>query len=106
MVQSGTNKSSDWKVTILVNDQKTCFKIDTGAQCNVISKQKYLQLILSSMPLQKSHARLVAFGGQQLNACGKAIINCQYKGKFYPVVFEVINQVVPNIFTCVYLNLV
>ena len=90
MIQSGTNKSSDWKVTILVNDQKTCFKINTGAQCNVISKQKYHQL--SSTPLQKSHARLVAFGGQRLNACGKVLINCQHEGKFYPVVFEVIDQ--------------
>jgi len=61
------------------------------------------------MLLQKSHARLVAFGGQQLNACGKVRINCQHKGKFYPVVFKVIDQDVPNILgltTCVELNLV
>ena len=37
MVKCSTNESSDWKVTLLVNDQKTRFKIDTGAQCNVIS---------------------------------------------------------------------
>ena len=99
------HKSSDWKVTILVNHQKTCFKIDTGAQCDVISRQKYHQLSL--MLLQISHARLVAFGGQRLNACGKVTINCQHKGKFYPVIFEVIDQDVPNILgltTCVELN--
>ena len=79
MVKCSTNKSSDWKVTLLVNDQKTRFKIDTGAQCNVISRHMYHRL--GSLPLQKSHARLVAFGGQQLNAYGKAIINCQHKGK-------------------------
>ena len=90
-----------------MNDQKISFKLDTGAQCNVISRQKYHQL--SSTPLQKSHARLVAFGGQQLNACGKVTIICQHKGKFYPMVFEVIDQDVPNILdvtTCVELNLV
>ena len=47
--------------------------------------------------ITKSHARLVAFVGQQLNAYGKAIINCQHKGKTYPVVFEVIDQDISNI---------
>ena len=72
-----------------------CFKIDTGAQCNVISTWKYHQL--SSRPLQKSHARLVAFGGQPLNTCGKVTMTCHHKGKCHPVVFEVIDQDVPNI---------
>ena len=44
MVQCGDNKSPNQKVAILVNHQKTCFKIDTGAQCNAIPKQKYHQL--------------------------------------------------------------
>ena len=107
MIQCATSKSPDWKVTILVNRQKMSFKIDTGAQCNVISRQKYLQL--SSTPLQKSHARLVAFGGQRLDTCGKVTLNCQHKEKCYPVVIEVIDQNVPNIVgltTCMELNLV
>ena len=107
MVKCSTNKSSDWKVTLLVNDQKTRFKIDTGAQCNVISRHTYHRL--GSLPLQKSHARLVAFGGQRLNAYGKATINCQHKGKTYSVAFEVIDQDVSNILglsTCVELNLI
>ena len=84
-----------------------CFKIDTGAQCNVISTQKYRQL--SPRPLQKSHAKLVAFGGQRLNARGKVTMTCHHKGKCHPVVFEVIDQDVPNILgltTCMELNLV
>ena len=107
MAKCSTNESSDWKVTLLVNDQKTRFKIDTGAQCNVISRHTYHRL--DSLPLQKSHARLVAFGGQRLNAYGMAIKNCQHKGKTYPVVFEVIDQDVSNILglsTCVELNLI
>ena len=107
MVQCSTTKSPDWKVTLLINHQKIYFKIDTGAQCNVISRQKYQEL--SSMSLQKSHARPVAFGGQLLNTCGKVTMNCQHKGKHHPVVFEVIDQDNPNILglkTCVELNLV
>ena len=107
MVKCATTKLPDWKVTLLINNHRMCFKIDTGAQCNVISRQKYHQL--SSMPLQQSHARLVAFGGQRLNACGKVTMNCQHKGKRHPVVFEVIDHDTPNILglkTCVELNLV
>ena len=44
MVQCGTYKTPDWKVKILINGQETSFKIDTGAQCNVLSMQKYNQL--------------------------------------------------------------
>ena len=59
MVQCGTNKMPDWKVTILVNHQKTCFKIDTGAQCNVISRLKYHKLC--SKPLQVGVKRNIKF---------------------------------------------
>ena len=78
-----------------MNGQKTCLKIDTGAQCNVISRQTYHQL--GSLLLQKSLARLVAFGGQWLSAYGKATTICQHKGKTYHVVFEAIDQDVSNI---------
>ena len=77
MVQCTTTKIPDWKVSILVNHQRTSFKIDTGAQCNVISKRRYHQL--SSMPLQQSHARLVAFGGERLNACGRVTMKYEHK---------------------------
>ena len=53
-----TKKFKDWKVTIALNNQKTAFKIDTGAQCNVIPKCKYHQV--SKKPLQKSTANLGA----------------------------------------------
>jgi len=106
MIQKNS-KVTDWKVTISVNKQRTVFKMDTGAQCNVVSKHKYNRL--SKAPLQKSHTKLVAFRGHQLNACGKAVMSCQYKGKHYPVEFEVVDEQVPNILglkTCTQMKLV
>ena len=78
MIQCTTTNKPDWKVSILVNYQRISFKIDTGAQCNIISKSRYHQL--SSMPLQQSGARLVAFGGEYLNTCGRVTMKCEYKG--------------------------
>ena len=99
--------SKDWKATILLNKQKTTFKLDTGAQCNVISKDKYNQI--STKPLRPSHARLMAFGGAKLNPCGKTTISCRHKDKQYAVEFEVVDQNVPNILglkACTEMNLI
>ena len=81
--------------------------MDTRAQCKVISKQKYNQV--SKAPLHQSNARLVAFGGHQLNTCDKVAINCQHSGRQYCVKFEVIYQEVPSILglkTCTEMKLV
>ena len=101
------HKVKDWSVTILMNKQKTTFKIDTGAQCNVIPQWKYYQVCKD--PLQPSSTSLVAFGGHKLHTCGKATIPCQYKDNQHLVEFEVIDHDVPNILglvTCMEMNLV
>ena len=106
MIQANSNLE-DWKTTILLNKQKTTFKIDTGAQCNVISKRQYNQIC--NKPLLPSHARLVAFGGTPLHPCGKAIIPCQYKNKQYAIEFEIIDQNIPSILglrACTEMNLI
>ena len=51
-----SHNNKEWQITISLNAQKTKFKIDTGAQCNVISKQKYLAT--SQTLLQKSKSKL------------------------------------------------
>ena len=51
MIRCAATYTPEWKVSILVNQQRSPFKIDTGAQCNVS-----LYRHLSSVPLQKLHA--------------------------------------------------
>ena len=97
----------DWTVTILLNQQRTIFKIDTGAQCNVIPQQKYYQVCKD--PLQPSSANLIAFSRHKLHTCGKAIIPCQHNSNHYLIEFEVIDYPAPNILglaTCIEMNLV
>ena len=88
--------AKEWQITLTLNNQRLKFEIDTGAQCNVIAKHKYSQL--SKVPLQKSTANLMAFGGHKLATCDKAIISCQHNGKQYHIEFEVLDQDVPSIF--------
>ena len=59
--------------------------------------------------MQQLNARLVAFVSHQLNTCGKAAINCQYRGRQYCVEIEVVDQEVPSILglkTCTEMKLV
>ena len=95
MVHINNPNVSNWKVGLLINDQKVMFKMDMGAQCNVMSQQMYAQVC--DKPLQSSCTKLVSFGGQCLQACGKATVLCQHKRKCYSVDFEVIDEIVPNI---------
>jgi len=85
------NQQKDWTVTVTINSQLMKFKINTGAQCNVISSKTYHSLSLE--PLSKSKARLIAFGGHRLNSLGKASLLCEYKGKLWPIEFEVLDNV-------------
>ena len=48
----------DWKTTVKLNDQDVTFTIDTGAQCNVLSKEIYE--LVCQQPLKKSQAKLDA----------------------------------------------
>ena len=52
----GDKNKKDWQVQLAVNRRKLSFKIDTGAQCNFISKTTFD--IVSKAPLVKSNARL------------------------------------------------
>ena len=67
--------TEEWEVNIRMNEQRVTFKIDTGAQCNVISKETYDKV--SRQPLTKSRAKLTAFGGHKIRACGKTVIACE-----------------------------
>ena len=85
----------DWFVSLLINDKNVNFKIDSGAECNVISKASYQSI--RQQHLMKSKARLIAFGGQKLTPCGKAVLACRYKNKYHAIEFCVVNQNVPNV---------
>ena len=83
--------SREWSATITINAHRVAFKIDTGAQCNVMSSKMYN--LVSRQPLRKSNAKLIAFGGHRLNSLGRVTLLCEYKHKFWPIEFEVLDDV-------------
>lgn len=89
-INSETSQKN-WYATIKVNEHDVRFKIDTGAQCNVLSQQTYERI--SSQPLTKSQAKPVAFGGQRIRSLGKSNILCEHKGKYHTIEFEVVSNI-------------
>ena len=65
------------------------FKLDTGAECNVISKEVYDSV--RKQPPQKTRTKFVAFGGDKLNPCGKAHILSKYKGRHRVIEFMIVD---------------
>lgn len=65
-----TKNEKDWNIKVTINDQLITFKIDTGAQCDVMSSETYRTIGLQ--PFTKSKARFVAFGGYHLTSLGRA----------------------------------
>ncbi len=96
----------DWTVTIKLNGHKTKFKIDTGAQCNIIPQSIHAQ---SCYKIEKSKARLVTYGGQCLKPKGKCLLLGEYKGKYYDIECQILeNDVQPllGLKTCIQMGLI
>ncbi|CAB4026344.1 Hypothetical predicted protein, partial [Paramuricea clavata] len=102
------NTKSDWSVTLGVNGTDVNFKIDTGAQCNVIPKR--LLSNLSPRPkLKTANVQLSAYNGTTIPVAGKCIAQVKHRRQTIPILFMVVDSdSVPilGLNTCDKLNLI
>ena len=68
----GADKS-EWNVTLTTHDSKINFKIDTGAQVNILPKTIYNQLRFK-LKLEKSSIKLKAYNGTAIYVLGTCTI--------------------------------
>ena len=74
------------------NNQKICFKIDTGAQVNAIPKALFLRYF-QERGLRKTNMILQGYSGKQLDVAGKCTLRCNHKpGEFKYFDFYVISD--------------
>ena len=71
-------------------------KIDTGAQCNIISKAECSKLT-DIRKLLPSKNVLTAFAGEKMTSLGIAELKVNYKGQDYSLKCEVVDRNVSNI---------
>ncbi|KAL9983140.1 hypothetical protein ACROYT_G005272 [Oculina patagonica] len=69
----------DWIQSVVINKLQVNMKLDTGAQCNVLSYALYCKLTREKM--KKSKTRLVSSTGHKMPVMGKATLNLKLRGK-------------------------
>ena len=91
-VQQDVN-SSDWSVDLCINKCSIQFKIDTGAQCNILPESIFLHL----RPRPKIHsstAKLTAYNGSDIPVKGTFVANVEYKNNLsVPVMFVIADTI-------------
>ena len=94
-VQEQNGYEPPWKVNILVNGSRVNFKIDSGADVNVMSKKQYLSL--NPLPeLKQNRAKLDGVGGQLKNL-GYFQTEVEYRNQKYCVDMFVVDHDSPSL---------
>ena len=82
---------SDWSVTLEMNGADVVFKIDTGAQCNVIPKH-LLQKLSPKPKIKPATIKLSAYNGTSIPVSGKCIGKLKLKDRTVNVLFIVVDS--------------
>ncbi|GBO26224.1 Retrovirus-related Pol polyprotein from transposon 17.6 [Araneus ventricosus] len=67
---SADSMSSSWQAILLINDRPVNFKIDTGAQANIISKKLLNDMYGSGVNVRKTSVKLSTYTGQTIELLG------------------------------------
>ena len=94
-------------VRVKINDISVNFKIDTGAQFNVITEKLCKEAGIKN--ISKSTSRLISYSKDEVKTIGKSHVALEYKQKYHDAVVHVVDyDVVPvlGLQTCLDLELV
>ena len=87
----------EWHVSFKIADTNVNFKIDSGADCNVISKSLFDRLPVDPKQARQCKAKLKVYDGRRITPSGKVSLTCEYKGKFTVIDFVLVEQDLPSI---------
>lgn len=93
---NSVNPESDWTVNCKVNDHSVTMHVDTGAKCNVVSRN-VLQRLKFSETIQRSEAVLKSFSGHTMKSTGLVVLQCIFHHETFNIPFEVVDIKTPTI---------
>jgi hypothetical protein len=59
-------ESEDWKESVTINQKSIMFKLDTGAQANIIPDKLFRSVSLPNSTLEKTGVKLVTYDGHRI----------------------------------------
>lgn len=85
-------RSEEWLTELQINDKLLKFKLDTGADVNIIPK-KYLRTIgLSESELVPTSIKLQGYSGSQIAVTGKCYLKVEHKKTVYFLKFIIVDE--------------
>lgn len=104
------NKSfSDWSTVLKINECDIRFKLDTGADVNVLPLSYLNQIGISEKDLLTKTCKLTGYSGSNIKVVGSCNFKVQYRNKTYILEFIIADVTSPPIlgrYTCEELNMV
>lgn len=86
---SNADDEQNWFEVIKVNNLNVKFKLDSGAQCNVISKHVYKKI---GVPLSKSKTKsIIAYTGHSIKVLGQLNVPVLIRKKWFHMSFVVVD---------------
>ena len=82
-------ENKEWVETISFGNVQELFKLDTGAQYNVLPKAAYDKI--TTKPLQSSSAKFESYTETRIKPVGKCELPCWVRGAEYQVCFQVVD---------------
>lgn len=108
VAEGGGSKQKEWTVQLQINNSTVAFKLDTGAQVNIISETEFNKL----KPRPKLHAaklKVTGYSGANILVKGKCAAKIRYKDKEHSLSFVVVPkdfQAILGLSACEKLHLV
>ena len=87
-LQVNTIKSKPWTATLDLNGSDVDFKLDSGAEINVLPKSVYNNL-LKRPKFKSTNIKLSAYNNTDIPVLGKCIASITYKNSVNPILFVV-----------------
>ncbi|XP_063633409.1 uncharacterized protein LOC134804330 [Cydia splendana] len=82
-----SDSQNDWSVDLTINDSKLKFKLDTGADVNIIPRTCLRDLGIAERELGMSLVRLKGYSGTGIKIVGQCHLKVQHKDRSYIVDF-------------------
>lgn len=98
-----------WYENININNYFVRFKLDTGADTNVIAVNLLREITTGNLKMEKTNVTLTAFGGFKIKPLGKVSLDCKHKAQRLKLDFIVVNEgmsCILGIQACVALGLI
>ncbi|CAG2201421.1 unnamed protein product [Mytilus edulis] len=80
----------EWKESMSINKQSVVFKLDTGAQANIISEKLFRKLSLPDNRTEKTNIKLVTYDGHKISPIGTRMLKCTFKDRKYNLKFFIV----------------